>query len=76
METSIVLNIILSGIILIILRGAYILQKEVKMLKIFSCMIFGFTEEISGKSEREIKQGFVEYMKNVNPDFKIKFGEE
>lgn len=76
MEFSVALNVILSGIIFIILGGAYALHKEVKMLKVFTCYIFGFAEEISGKTEKEIKKEFTVFMHKTDKDFKIKFAEE
>jgi hypothetical protein len=59
---SLICNGFLFGVVIIMYKGASVLDREVKMLKAFSSAMIDFTEEQTGKSSKEVQNLFNAYM--------------
>lgn len=59
---SLVCNGFLIGVVLIMYKGASVMDREVKMLKAFSSAMIDFTEEQTGKTTKEVQRLFNNFM--------------
>lgn len=58
--------IVLSGIIFIILRGSWLMQKRINSLEQYAVLITHFSHEISGGNKEETAKKLDAFMKKHN----------
>jgi len=64
------LNILFLGIIAILFKSAKSLHAEVQHLKRFTSMVLSYTEETTGKTPEEIKNGLNKYIEKYVDEMK------
>jgi hypothetical protein len=65
---SLLANGFMIGLVVIMYRGMYAMNREIRMLKHFSSTMIDFTEEQTGKTTRQVQEQFTEYMLRVQKE--------